>query len=106
MEEYKPITKSDVNFPEYCIYFIRKILDDIDKKEMVIGDITNVSVETLFEIHPYCYDGVELVCRTLLRKGYEVMIPTFRKEQNTSGDIIVKYNWKVKKVRNIDDLPF
>jgi hypothetical protein len=34
------------------------------------------------------------------------MIPTFRKEQNTSGDIIVKYNWKVKKVRNIDDLPF
>ena len=106
MGEYKPITKADVNFPEYCFFFLKNILKDIEKKQLEPGDMTVVHVETLSELHPYCYDGVELVCRTLLRKGYEVMIPTFRKEENSDGEKIVRYNWKVKKLVNLDDLPF
>jgi hypothetical protein len=106
MEEFKPITKADVNFPEYCFFFLSNILKDIEKKNMMDGDMTVVHIESLLSKHPYCYDGVELVCRTLLRKGYEVMIPTYRKEDASGGEIVVKYNWKVKKLINVDDLPF
>ena len=106
MEEFRPITKADVNFPEYCFFFLDNILKDINKKQLDPGDMTIVSVETLLKKHPYCYDGVELVCRTLLRKGYDVMIPTYRREVLPNGETVVKYNWKVKKKINVDDLPF
>ena len=106
MGEYKLITKDDINFPEYCFFFISRLLKELNEKQLEVGDMISIPISTLPELHPYCYDGVELVCRTLLRKGYETMIPTFRKETQDDGNTIVKYNWKVKRVINVNDLPF
>jgi hypothetical protein len=106
MSEYKPITKADINMPEYCMFFIQKIIADIDKKELGPGDMTCVKVDTYLEEHPYVYEAVDLVCRTFNRKGYDVMIPTFRREDPEGGKTLVHYGWKVKKRVNTDDLPF
>jgi hypothetical protein len=107
MSEYKPITKADISMPEYCIFFIRKIIEDIEKKNLDPGDMTYVKVDTYAEEHPYVYDAVELVCKTFGRKGYDVMIPTFRREEpDKNGRTLVHYSWKVTKRVNLDDLPF
>lgn len=106
MGEYRPITKADINMPEYCMFFIQKIIADIEKKKLNPGDMTLVKVDTYLEEHPYVYDAVELVCRTFDRKGYDIMIPTFRREELENGKTLVHYGWKVKKKVNVNDLPF
>jgi hypothetical protein len=105
MGEYKKTTIADINLPEYCIFFLKKILSDIEKKEMVGGDVTNVFIATPNKEHPYCYEAVDLICRTLKRKNLDVMIPSFKKDE-VNGETIVTYKWKVKKLLNVDDLPF
>ena len=102
MGEYKKITKEDIDFPRYCLFFIRKIQEglnggELDEKECLVVDIDS--------IYPYCSDAFDLITKTFERKGIDVMIPTFKVESISNVKHYI-YKWKFRKLGKLDDLPF
>ena len=96
------ITKEDIDFPKYCLFFIRKIQEKLDKEELDEKDYLEVNIETLY---PYCSDAFDLIMRTFERKGVDVMIPTFKVEHKYNVKHYI-YRWRFRKLGKIDDLPF
>jgi len=104
MGEYKKITKEDIDFPNYCFFFIKEIIESLEEY-----DITNPGDELSLELetseHPYCYEAFELIVRTFERKGFSTRIPTFHLVKK-DGVKTYTYNWKFTKLPNANDLPF
>lgn len=105
MSEYRKITKEDIDFPNYCFFFIREIQDSLVEKEIKNpGDELSLEIET--SQHPYCYDAFELIARTFTRKGFSINIPSFHLTKKKDNTKVYTYKWKIIK-RAIDDgLPF
>ena len=104
MGEYKKITKEDVDFPRYCHFFLKEIIESLDEYDIKDpGDELDLEIET--SQHPYCYEAFELVVRTFERRGYDVRIPTFHMEKR-DGTKFYTYKWKFRKLPNLEDLPF
>ena len=102
--EYKKITKEYIDFPRYCYFFISEIQDSIDENSIKdVGDEIEIEIETTG--HPYCYDALELIVRSFVRKGFDTRIPNYRMEKNNVERKYI-YKWKLVKTPNIDDLPF
>ena len=103
--EYKKTTKYDVNFPDYCLFFLKRLLR-YTKNGLINGN-ENLTVEISTTTHPYCYDAFELVVRTLERKGYSTRIPAFKREKRDGKEDVLHYKFTIKKLAmNKDDLPF
>lgn len=101
---YKKTTKEDIDFPRYCHFFIKEILESLEENEIENpGDELELVLET--SQYPYCYEAFELVVRTLERKGFESRIPTFHLKKQ-DGEKVYIYKWKIKKLPSADDLPF
>ena len=104
MSEYKKKTRDDVDFPNYCLYFISEIKESLDR-----NDITNAGDELTLEIttsdYPYCYDAFELIARTFKRINYSMSTPTFVLK-NEDGVKMYIYKWKITKLDDKDGLPF
>lgn len=104
MGEYKKITKEDIDFPNYCLFFIKEIIDSLEEYDIKNpGDELSLEIETTQ--HPYCYDAFELIAKTFNRKGYDMKIPTF-KLKNENGIKTYTYKWKILKIQDSYDLPF
>ena len=102
---YKKTTRDDVDFPRYCYFFIKELMESIEDNEIVDpGDELEVSLET--SQYPYCYDALELVVRTFERKGFHTRIPTFKVNTEEDNTKVYVYKWELKKVNPCDDLPF
>ena len=104
MNEYKKLTKDDVNFPKCCYFFINELLNylsSIDENKIQFEKIVE-STEV-----PYCYDVISMVIKTLKSKGYIAQIPAYKKEKNESGTLF-RYKWKISKEIKCtgEDLPF
>ena len=104
MGEYKKITKCDVDFPAYCLFFIKRILANIDESNM--DEDTTMTLIITTPDHPYCYDALELVMRTLDRKGYNTRLPGFKRDKAEGKPDMFTYRWTIKKAKKCDDLPF
>ena len=106
MEEfkYKKTTKEDIVLPQYCLYFIEAIQDEIDDTDFNIYSEIVLTVET--SKYPYCYEAFELVARTFERKGWWVKIPTFKTYIDSIGKKVYKYKFIIKEINYTDDLPF
>jgi hypothetical protein len=104
MGEYKKITKEDINFPKYCLFFIKKIQEAIDKSKSDLSyvEFLKVEVETTY---PYCSEAFDLIAKTFTRKGLEMRTPTY-KMNKVDGIPHYLYNWGVRKEVDYDDLPF
>lgn len=104
MARHKKITKEDIDFPNYCYFFIKEISDSL--KEC---DITNPGDELTLDIesvnYPYCYDAMSLIVKTFERKHYMLKVPTY-KVLFENDKKIYAYKWKITKLSDIDDLPF
>lgn len=96
------LTKEDIDFPKYCLFFIRKIQEELDKEELDEKIYSEVIIET---IYPYCSDAFDLIMRTFERKGIDVMIPTFKIEYKFNVKHYI-YRWRFRKLGKIDGLPF
>ena len=104
MGEYKKITKEDVDFPRYCYFFIKEIIESLDEYDIKDpGDELDLELET--SQYPYCYEAFDLVMRTFERKGYESKIPTFHMVKKDGLKTYI-YKWKFKKLPDVEDLPF
>jgi len=104
MGEYKKITKDDIVFPQYCLYFIEIIQDEINNTDFSIYSDITLTIET--SKYPYCYDAFELVVRTFERKGWMVNIPTFKTYIDSIGKKVYKYKFNIKELNYNEDLPF
>ena len=104
MAEYKKITKEDIDFPKYCLFFIRKIQEAIDKSKSDLSyvEFLKVEVETTYA---YCSEAFDLIAKTFTRKGLEMRTPTY-KMNKVDGIPHYLYNWGVRKEVDYDDLPF
>lgn len=103
MGNYHKVTKNNIDFPKYCYYFISEIIDSLEENEIENpGDELSLEIET--PQHPYCYDAMELIVRTLQRKGYSTRIPNFSMKI-IDGVKNYIYTWKIIKTSN-DGLPF
>lgn len=104
MSEYKKLTKDDIDFPKYCLFFIRKIQEAIDnpKSSLSYVEFLKVEVETTY---PYCSEAFNLIAKTFTRKGLEMRTPTY-KMNKVDGIPHYLYNWGVRKEVDYDDLPF
>ena len=101
--EYKKITKEDVDFPDYCYFFIKEIKESLEENEIVNpGDELELELETYD--HPYCYEAFALVAKTFGRMGYRMAIPTFVTKK-VNGIKQYTYKWKIIKLAK-DGLPF
>ena len=102
MGEYKKITKEDINFPLYCLFFISELQKAINETPLTLKPF-EICIKTVF---PYCSDAFELIIKTFERKGLNVMTPTYRLEW-AKGVKYYNYRWKFSLLPNdIDDLPF
>ena len=101
-ETYKKLTKEDIDFPRYCLFFIKKLQEAIDGSDMEDDKAIEVNLDSTFR---YCSDAFDLITKTFERKGLIVSVPTFRLvyENNVKHYI---YKWKFQKHPNYDDLPF
>lgn len=103
MGEYKKITKDDINLPQYCLFFIKKIQEAIENEGGLDKIKTmEVSIETTY---PYCSDAFELIAKAFASKKIDLMPPTFKVEYKFNIKTYV-YKCRLQILGNIDDLPF
>jgi hypothetical protein len=100
-EGYKKLTKEDIDFPRYCLFFIKKLQEAIDGKELEKHKFLEIVIDSTY---PYCSDALELVIKTFERKGLDIMIPTFKLEYKFTIKHYI-YKWKLK-IHSYDGLPF
>jgi hypothetical protein len=102
-KEYHKTTKDDIDFPGFCLYFIRELLESVEEANLKDNEELEVSI-TSYEF-PYCSDAFSLVSRTLARKGFSCTMPTFKIEMD--GKLKgYNYKWIIKPLGAYDDLPF
>jgi len=101
-DTYKKLTRDDIDFPNYCLFFIKSIQEAIDKCELSYTDFLEINIDTTY---PYCSDAFELVSKTFERKGFDVRTPTFKIEIRDKVKYY-DYKWKLRKGVDLSDLPF
>ena len=102
MGSYKKLTREDIDFPNYCLFFIRCIKEAIDTSELKYTEDLEINIGTTY---PYCSDAFDLIMRTFERKGLQMRTPTFKLELKDS-EKYYNYKWRVRKSVNLNDLPF
>lgn len=100
LDNYKKITKEDIDFPNYCLFFIENLEEEIKNTDLENNDLEL----KIHSTYPYCYDAFALVKKTFEKRGVEVKIPTFRL-MSEDGDGTKHYLYKFD-ISKIDDLPF
>lgn len=99
---YKKLTNEDIDFPNYCLFFIRCLQEAIDKSELSYVDFLEVHIGTTY---PYCSDAFDLIYKTFERKGLDIRTPSFKMEEK-DGIKQYNYKWRVRKGTSVSDLPF
>ena len=91
----------NVNFPEYCLFFIKRIQEELDKDDIDFTEPHRFEIDS-----PYGYyrKAFELVIKTFEKKGYIVSAPSFKLQMN-NGVKTYLYRWRIQKCY-FDDLPF
>ena len=102
MGSYKKLTREDIDFPNYCLFFIRCIQEAIDNSELKYTEDLEINIGTTY---PYCSDAFDLIMRTFERKGLDMRTPTFKLELK-NNEKYYNYKWRVRKSVNLNDLPF
>lgn len=101
-DTYKKLTREDIDFPSYCLFFIRSLQEAIDKSELSYVDFLEVRIGTTY---PYCSDAFDLIYKTFERKGLDIRTPSFKMEEK-DGIKYYDYKWKLRKGTSVSDLPF
>jgi hypothetical protein len=91
MGEYRKTTKEDINFPLFCLLFIKRIQKAIDKWDE--GEYFTPIVAEMKIPCPYCSEAFKLIEKTFERQGLIMSPPTY----TTSVENGIKYyKYKLK----------
>jgi hypothetical protein len=75
MEKFQKVAKEDINFPLFCLIFIKKIQEQVDNW----GYDENYYAPIVVEIKipcPYCSDAFKLIEKTFERQGLNMSPPS------------------------------
>jgi hypothetical protein len=106
MEEYIKTTKKDINFPLFCLLFIKEIQKAIDNWDD--GDYYEPIVVQIKIPCPYCSEAFKLIEKTFERQGL-IMAPVSFTTSKENGLKYYKYKLKFSYWSfngSYDELPF
>jgi len=108
---YEKQTKDKVDFPAYNLCFLNVIINKLETYGMLSGKPSKIGVEPpsvlvipiVSRAYSYCFDGIELIKKTLSRRGFTcemskykvVKVPTKDGEGEQNG-----YSYEFKLTKN------
>ena len=109
---YEKQTKEIIDFPEYNLCFLGIIINKLETYGLIDGKPSKTGVEPpsilvipiVSRLYRYCYDGIELIKKTLQRRGFNcemskykvVKIPTADGTGEQDG---FSYEFKLTKIK-------
>ena len=101
VNQYKKITKEDIDFPKCCKFFISNLDEEIKATNLDKNDLEVL----IYSSYPYCYDVFSLVTKTYKKKNILVKTPTYKTSEENGKKTYI-YKFEISKIDNSDDLPF
>ena len=83
---YEKTTKDKIDFPAYNLCFLNVILNKLETYGLIDGKPSKTGVEppsilivpVISRMYSYCYDGIELVTKTLKRRGFDCSMTKYK----------------------------
>lgn len=114
---YEKQTKDTVNFPEYNLCFLGILVEKLETYGLIGKPKTGAEAPTVLNVpvisrnYPYCYDAIELIRKTLKRRGVDCemssyQVTTLENKGKEGGEQKgYSYMFKLKKASNKRDIP-
>jgi hypothetical protein len=114
---YEKQTKDTVNFPEYNLCFLGILVEKLETYGLLGRPKTGAEAPTVLNVpiisrsYPYCYDAIELIRKTLKRRGVDCemssyQVTTLESKSKEGGEQKgYSYMFKLKKASNKRDIP-
>lgn len=110
---YEKQTKDMVDFPAYNLCFLNVILNKLEMYGLIDGKPSSTGAEppsilvipVISRMYSYCFDGIELVTKTLKRRGFDCTMSKYKvvKLQAKEGEGEVdgfSYEFKISKLNS------
>ena len=99
--------KKSVDFTEYTLCFLGCIIDKLKIYGMLgdnPSDKVNLPATTLFvpiksNRYRYCFDGINLIIKTLKRRGFKCELNKYVTLEDEKGTETYKYEFKIQTIR-------
>jgi hypothetical protein len=114
---YEKQTKDTVNFPEYNLCFLGILVEKLETYGLIGKPKTGAEAPTVLNVpvisrnYPYCYDAIELIKKTLKRRGVDCemssyQVTTLENNGKEGGEQKgYSYMFKLKKASSKRDIP-
>ena len=109
---YEKQTKDTVDFPAYNLCFLGIILNKLETYGLIDNKPSKIGVEppsvlvipVISRMYSYCFDGIELIKKTLNRRGFNCEMSKYKvvKVPSVSGDGEqdgYSYEFKLTKIK-------
>ena len=106
---YEKQTKETVDFPAYTLCFLGILLDKLEFYGLIDGKPGKLGVDTpttlvvpiVSKRFRYCWDGIELIQKTLKRRGFNCKMENYKvidiEEKDGSKTEGYRYEYKLTK---------
>ena len=83
---YEKETKDKVDFPAYNLCFLNVILNKLESYGLIDGKPSKTGAEppsvliipVISRLYRYCFDGIELITKTLNRRGFDCTLSKYK----------------------------
>ena len=81
---YEKQTKDTVNFPEYNLCFLGILVEKLETYGLLGRPKTGAEAPTVLNVpiisrnYPYCFDAIELIRKTLKRRGVDCEMSSYQ----------------------------
>jgi len=106
MAEYQKTTKEMVDLPEYVLCFLGVIMNKLEFYGLIDGKASKISEDAPTTLivpirskkYKYCYDAIELIEKTLKRRGFTCRMTHYKpeEEKDDDGEVISLYSYEYK----------
>jgi hypothetical protein len=84
--EYEKQTKDKIDFPAYNLCFLNVILNKLETYGLIDGKPSKTGTEppsvliipVISRLYSYCFDGLELIQKTLKRRGFDCVLNKYK----------------------------
>lgn len=110
---YEQQTKDKVDFPAYNLCFLNVILGKLETYGLIDGKPSQTGAEPpsilvipiISRLYSYCFDGIELIKKTLKRRGFDCTLAKYKAVKIPVKDGVgeqdaYSYEFKLSKIAN------
>lgn len=105
-QAYEKMTKDMVDFPAYVLCFLGIIMNKLEFYGFIDGKPSKLESEAPSTLvipivsrkFKYCFDGIELIEKTLKRRGFDCKMNHYKTEEitDTNGATCMGYSYEYK----------